>query len=219
MTTVSNTLAVIHGPADFLDICGVRNEIYLRENYAHAGGAKHLRIHSATGTACGQLPINDYRWQPLYAVFLRLGCHAARVHIVNFDVARVTSETLYKFDGLFASRTTSTKNFNLTFPCFCHYYFSFSKLKLSRIGHSLAGPLPQQVSTNRTSVFFIARRCWTFPSMSAIFASARFRTSARVLPAAIRKARSSLISFSEKPSSCARLMNRTRRTLSGENCR
>src|SRR5260370_13017287 len=129
------------------------------------------------GTTCRQLPVDDYCRHSLYAIFLRLRCHSARVHIMNFDVARVASETLDKLDRLFASRTTSTKNFDLTFPFLCHNYFSFlSRLKLSSIGQSLAGPLPQQESVSRTSAFFIALMFWIFPSMSSIYVLPSLRT-------------------------------------------
>src|SRR5437870_12153098 len=94
-----------------------------------------------------------------------------------------------------------------------------SASRLSKIGQWLTRPRPAQAAVSRTSAFFIPSSMRTLASISTIFASARFRTSPHELRGSTRRASSALISLSEKPSPCARLMKRTRRTASEEKAR
>jgi hypothetical protein len=89
-----------------------------------------------------------------------------------------------------------------------------SPSRLSRIGHSDAGAHPTQALVNFCRVFFIDSSVLIFASMSLILASARFRTCVLVARGDNRSDSNSPISFRENPSSCARLMKRSRRAAS-----
>src|SRR5437867_10035996 len=94
-----------------------------------------------------------------------------------------------------------------------------SASRLSKIGQWLTRPRPAQAAVSRTSAFFMPSSMRTLASISPSFASARFCTSPQELRGSTRRARSVLISLSEKPSPCARLIKRTRRTASEEKTR
>lgn len=74
-----------------------------------------------------------------------------------------------------------------------------SRSMLSRMGQSATGPCPVQVAVRRINACFIACRVRSLSSTSAILALARSRTSAQLVFASTRNARSSLISFRENP--------------------